>query len=91
MHTRLKTPYRPERALLYALLMTTALLLLLISPAITALSLDPMVLFSLLLLLSCAASLLAISPSGKLRRQALGLIFGLWLLVWVSQGLLLPL
>ncbi len=90
MHTRLKTPQRPERLLIYATLMTTALLLLSLSSSLFPWRLDPLVQFSLLLLLSCAGTLFALARLGAHYRPALGLLFGLWLMVWVSQGLLMP-
>ncbi|MCG9746795.1 hypothetical protein [Shewanella sp. Isolate8] len=90
MHIRLKTPYRPERLLLYATLTTTALLLPLMPNLALPWRLDPLMLFGALLLLSCAGTLFALARHGKNHRLAMGLLFCLWLLVWVSQGLLLP-
>lgn len=88
MHTRLKTPYRPDRLLIYAMLMATALVLLLMPYSQHA---APLPLFSLLLLLSCAVTLLAIARRSRVHRTALTLLFSIWLLVWFSHGLLLPL
>ncbi|MCL1041443.1 hypothetical protein L2712_07300 [Shewanella marisflavi] len=91
MHTRLKTPYRPDRLLIYAMLMATALVLLLMPYSQVTWHAAPLPLFSLLLLLSCAVTLLAIARRSRVHRTALTLLFSIWLLVWFNQGLLLPL
>ncbi|GIU50083.1 hypothetical protein [Shewanella algidipiscicola] len=85
MNTNTITQYRLDQVLIYQFLLVAALLLLAAPLATKTSGLGMLWMFSLQIILTSIATLAAIIIKQPINRISVTVLFGIWLLVWITH------